>query len=259
MIIKTNVPSVNGAASTLNPFAMLAVTLGPDSYGEGKKAPGTRAKSVAMLRSSLLEAQGYLKKRDGGEEAKKPEPNLRMEALAAVLSKKVPLLITAHRHHDITAALRLRDEFGIELVLDGASEAYLILEEIKAAGVPVVVHPTMARPYGENENMTFTLAAQLHRAGIRFAFQSGYESYVPKTRVVHFEAALAVTYGLPWEAALAGCTSAAAELLGVSDRVGSLQPGLDADLALFDGDPFETTTHCVGVIIDGKVVSEEEK
>ena len=114
----------------------------------------------------------------------------------------------------------------------------------------------MARPYGENENMTFTLAAKLHTAGIPFAFQSGYEPYVPKTRVVHFEAALAVAYGLPHEIALAGCTSSAAALLGIADRVGSLKPGLAADLALFDGDPLETVTHCTGVIIDGKVVSE---
>ena len=145
------------------------------------------------------------------------------------------------------------------MVLDGASEAYFLLDEIRDAGVPVIVHPTMARPYGERENMTFTLAAKLHAARIPFAFQSGYEGYVPKTRVVHFEAALAVAYGLPYEIALAGCTSAAARLLGIEDRVGSLKSGLDADLALFDGDPLETTTHCTAVVIDGKVVSQEAR
>ncbi len=182
-----------------------------------------------------------------------------MDALADVLDKKVPLLITARRHHDIAAALRLQKEFGFRLVLDGASEAYFLLDEIKEAKVPVLVHPTMARPYGENENMTFTLAARLHADGITFACQSGHEGYVPKTRVVHFEAALAVAYGLPHRIALAGCTSAAAELLGIADRVGSLKPGMEADLSLFDGDPLETVTHCTGVIIEGVIVSEEVK
>lgn len=260
MIIKTNVQSLRGAEDTLRPFAAVAVTLGSDGFGSGDKvAPGTRAKSVAMLREQFLKAQGYLKKRNEAEDGKSPEVDLKLDALAAVLRKESPLVVTAQRHHDITAALRLQKEFGFRLILDGASEAYLLLEEIKEAGVPVLVHPTMARPYGELENMTFTLAAKLHEAGIPFAFQSGYETYVPKTRVVHFEAALAVAYGLPHEAALAGCTSGAAALLGIEGRVGSVKPGLDADLALFDGDPLETITHCTGVVIDGKVVSEQTR
>ena len=260
MILKTNVPTITDPEkNTLRPFSMVASTLGPDGFGGGGKAPGSRAKSLAMLRENLLKAQSHLKKRKKAKEDETPDPDLRMDALADVLDKKVPLLITARRHHDIAAALRLQKEFGFRLVLDGASEAYLLLEEIKEAKVPVLIHPTMARPYGENENMTFTLAAKLHAAGIPFAFQSGHEGYVPKTRVVHFEAALAVAYGLPWEQALAGCTSAAAELLGITDRVGSLRAGLDADLALFDGDPLETVTHCTGVIIDGVVVSEKVK
>ncbi len=260
MILKTNVPTITDPEkNTLRPFSMVASTLGPDGFGGGGKAPGSRAKSLAMLRENLLKAQSHLKKRKKAKEDETPDPDLRMDALADVLEKKVPLLITARRHHDIAAALRLQKEFGFRLVLDGASEAYLLLDEIKEAKVPVLIHPTMARPYGENENMTFTLAARLHAAGIPFAFQSGHEGYVPKTRVVHFEAALAVTYGLPWEQALARCTSAAAELLGIADRVGSLRAGLDADFALFDGDPLETTTHCIGVVIDGTVVSELRK
>ena len=198
MILKTNVTSITDAEkSTLRPFAMVASTLGPDGFGGGGKAPGSRAKSLAMLRENLLKAQSHLKKRKGAKEGESPDPDLRLDTLADVLDKKVPLLITARRHHDIAAALRLQKEFGFRLVLDGASEAYLLLDEIKEAEVPVLIHPTMARPYGENENMTFTLAARLHASGIPFAFQSGHEGYVPKTRVVHFEAALAVAYGLP--------------------------------------------------------------
>jgi len=260
MILKTNVTSITDAGKdTLRQFAMVAATLGSDGFAGGDKAPGSRAKALAMLRENLLKAQVHARKLSNKDQDKRPEPDLRMDALVQVLEKKIPLLVSAHRHHDIAAALRLQKEFGFKLVLDGASEAYFLLDEIKAAGVPILIHPTMARPYSERENMTFTLAAKLHAAKIPFAFQSGYEGYVPKTRVVHFEAALAVAYGLPHERALAGCTSAAAKLLGIEDRVGSLKPGMDADLALFDGDPLETVTHCTGVVIDGKVVSAEAR
>lgn len=255
MVIKTNVASIARDDDPIRSVAMVAATLGKGSSGDEKKSPGTRAKAVALLRGELVKAREYARKRAGDDPAKHPARDLKLDVLASVLRREIPLLITAHRHHDITAALRLMQEFDFALVLDGASEAYLLLDEIKAAGVPVIVHPTMARPYGDHENMTFTMAAKLHAAGIPFAFQSGYESYVPKTRVVLFEAGLAVAYGLPHEAALAGCTVNAAKLLGIDDRVGSLQPGLDADLALYDGDPLETTTHCIGVVIDGKVVS----
>jgi len=173
-------------------------------------------------------------------------------------------MITAHRHQDILSALRLQREFGFRLVLDGASDAHLVLDEIAEAGVPVVVHPTMTRPgrpgsVSETENVTVTMPAQLAAANIPFAFQSGFESYVPKTRVVLFEAAMAVAYGLDEEVALRALTIVPASILGVDDRVGSLEPGKDADLALYDGDPFEYTTHCVGVVIDGEIVSRQAK
>jgi imidazolonepropionase-like amidohydrolase len=95
--------------------------------------------------------------------------------------------------------------------------------------------------------------------GIPVALQSGFEGYVPKTRVALFEAAIAAANGLTTEQALATITSDAATILGVADRVGSLRPGLDGDVAIFDGDPFEYATHCTGVVIDGRVVSEEPR
>jgi imidazolonepropionase-like amidohydrolase len=97
----------------------------------------------------------------------------------------------------------------------------------------------------------------LKAAGIPFAFESGYESYVPKTRVVLFEAGVAAAHGLGFEPALAALTIDAARLLGIAERVGSLEPGKDADVALYDGDPFEYTSHCTGVIIDGRLVSDQ--
>lgn len=255
MVVKTNVPSLVSLEDTLVSTSAVAATLGSKAFA---KSPGTRGKAIAMLREEFLKAKahaGKLEKASEDEEKDPPETNLRMQIMLDVLSQKTPLLVNAQRHQDIAAALRLREEFGFKLVLDGAAEAYLLLDEIKEAGVPVIVHPTMARPFGDLENMTFTLAAQLHKAGIPFAFQSGYEAYVPKTRVVHFEAAMAAAYGLSQKQALAACTINAARILGLDDRIGSLEKGKDADLVLFNGDPLETTTRTTRVIIDGKVVS----
>jgi imidazolonepropionase-like amidohydrolase len=180
-----------------------------------------------------------------------------MEALARVLKGEIPLLISAERAQDIVTALRLAKEFNIKIVLDGASEAYLVVDQIKAANVPVIIHPTMARAAGDTENLSMETAATLRRAGIMVALQSGYETYVPKTRVVLFEAALAAANGLSFTDALATITIDAARILGIANRVGSLEAGKDADLALFDGDPFEYTTHVTTVIINGQVVSDQ--
>lgn len=114
----------------------------------------------------------------------------------------------------------------------------------------------MARAGGDTENMSLTTASKLKAAGIPVALQSGYEGYVPKTRVVLFEAALAAANGLSKNDALALITIDAAKILGLDNRIGSLAVGKDADIAMYDGDPFEYTTHCTGTIIDGKVVSE---
>jgi imidazolonepropionase-like amidohydrolase len=260
MILKTTVASIAKKEDTLSPFAGVSVTLGADAFDKDrKKSPGTRAKSMAMMRAELIKAREYHAKLDRAEPDKKPDRDLHLESLVAVLKKEVPLMVTANRHQDLTAALRLQAEFDFRLVLDGAAEAYLLLDTIQAAGVPVIVHPVMARAAGERENLSFTLPAKLQAAGIPFALQSGYESYVPKTRVVLFEAGMAAAHGLTSLQALAAITIRPAEILGLNARVGSLAAGKDADLALYDGDPLETTTHCTGVIIDGKVVSEVKR
>ena len=117
----------------------------------------------------------------------------------------------------------------------------------------------MARAGGERENLSFTTAEKLINAGIPTAFQSGYEGYVPKTRVVLFEAAITLAHGVSPDQALAAITIDAAKILGIDDRVGSLEVGKDGDLALYDGDPFEYTTHAIGTIIEGVRVSDTVK
>jgi imidazolonepropionase-like amidohydrolase len=254
MIVKTRGDSVEEAV--LVPTAMIAATLGQDALGQSGKAPGTRAKEVAMLREELLKARQYEAKRASAPDDKKPAPDIRLDALARVLRREVPLLLTAHRAQDIVTALRLAKEFDVRLVLDGAAESYLVVEQIKAAGVPVILHPTMQRSNGDAENLSFETASILRRAGIRVALQSGFEAYVPKTRIVLFEAAVAAANGLSFDEALATITIDAARILGVDGRVGSLETGKDGDVALYDGDPFEYTTHAIAVVVDGQVMSE---
>ncbi|HLR32283.1 MAG TPA: amidohydrolase family protein, partial [Fodinibius sp.] len=215
--------------------------------------PGTRSKGVAMLRQKFIDARTYAEKRSSDDP---PSKNLKLEAMADVLDGKLTALITAHRAQDIMTALRLKEEFGFDMILDGAAEAYLLLDEIKKSGVPVFIHPTMIRTYGDAKNASFTTAAKLHEADIPFAFQSGFENYVPKTRIVLYEAAVATAHGLPHDAALEALTKSPARLLNIDADVGSLKEGKDADIILFDGDPLEYTTHIKSVIVDGKVVKE---
>ncbi len=253
MICKTR--GATAEEAVLVPEAMIAVTLGASALEAAKKSPGSAAKQIAMLREEFLKAQAYRNKLADADAEKHPDRDLRLEALVAVLDGSVPLLVTAQRHVELESALRLRQEFGIRIVLDGAAESYLLLDEIRAAGVPVIVHPSMARPEGENENLSFETAARLHEAGIPIALQSGYEDYVPKTRVVLLEAAVAAAHGLGPDAALDAITIDAAKILGIDDRVGSLAVGKHGDIALYDGDPFEYVTHCIGTVIEGDVVS----
>jgi imidazolonepropionase-like amidohydrolase len=255
MIVKTRGSSV--AEALVDSVAMVAMTLGPDVSDNFKgRAPGTRAKGVAMLREIFLKAQDYARKRAAADSTKRPARDLKLETVAKVLDGSLPALITAQGMTEILAALRLQREFGFRLVLDGAAESYMVLDQIKAAGVPVILHPTMLRNTGEASSASLETARKLHDAGIPFALQSGFEGYVPKTRVVLFEAAIAAANGLTREQALASITIDAAQILGVARRIGSLEPGKDGDLALFDGDPFEYTSHACGTIIEGQLVSE---
>ena len=276
MIAKTRGRNVEQA--TLMPVRMLAATLG-NAVSSNFQSPGTSAKGIAMLRSALHGAQAYLDQVQKAEEAgtegngesdgdgngngeedddAKPAPqppprDLSKEALGQVLSGELSLLVTANTVAEMASALRLQQEFGFDLVLDSAAESYLLLDEIREAGVPVLLHPTMSRV----RNGSYETAATLADAGIPFAIQTGFEGYVPKTRVLLWEAAIAAANGLGMERALEAITLSPARILGIDDRVGSIEVGKDADLALFDGDPFEYTSHICGVIIESEVLSTE--
>ncbi len=264
MIAKTRGDRVDEAA--IVDTKMLAVTIG--RLASAFRSPGTTAKGIAMLRGALLGAQEYAEKvaasqveEDGedaeeGEEPKKAPPapprNLRNEVLAQALAGEVTMMVQANSSVEIASALRLQEEFGFPMVIDGGAEAYLMLDELKEAGVPIFLHAARARI----PNKTFEIAKILRDAGIPFAVQTGHESYVPKTRILLWEVAHYAAWGLTASEAIAAVTIDSAKLLGIDDRVGSLEVGKDGDLVLYSGDPFEYLSRVCGVVIEGEIVSD---
>ena len=252
MVVKTKPGLID--AVTLQPLSMIAMTIGP-AVRSNFTSPGTKSKEISMLRTELLKTQEYVKKLQDKDLSKRPAMDLDLEMLARLLKGEVKGIVEANKATDIFSALRLAKEFGFKLVLEGVAEAYRMTDEIKSSGAEVIVHPTMAGPDGDMANMTMENAALLTKAGITVSIESGYEAYVPKTRVVLFEAAAAVGRGsLPYEEALRAITINPARLLGLEKRIGSLEKGKDADMVLYDGDPFEYNTKVCKVFIDGQLV-----
>ena len=249
MVVKTK-PGLTDEV-VVKALAMVAMTIGPSVSGN-YTSPGTKGKQVAILRTELLKAQ-QAAKAAAKDTAKAAAADLKQQMLQQLLKGEVKALIEANTAVDIMSAIRLSKEFGLKLVIEGGAEAYRLIDQIKAAHAEVIVHATMARPGGDMLNMTMENAAMLTKAGIPVSIESGYEAYVPKTRVVIFEAAEAVANGLPYEEGLKSITINPAKLLGLDKRIGSLEKGKDADLVLFNGDPFEYTTKPAVVIIDGQV------
>ncbi|MBX3365157.1 MAG: amidohydrolase family protein [Phycisphaeraceae bacterium] len=259
MIVKTRGGTVDDAVVVRE--AGVAATLSPIAQKGGGQSPGTRARMVEMLRSDLIEARAYARKHEASDaEGKEPQSrDLKLESLARVLSGELPLIVTANKSQDIANALRLADEFGFRLWLDMGAESSLFADELKQRQIPVLLHPTMARAVGDLDALSLAAATALADAGVLFAIQSGYEGYVPKVRIVLFEAAVAAGYGgLGFERGLRAVTIDAARILGIDNRVGSLAVGKDGDVAMYSGDPFEYTTRCIGVIIEGELYVGEE-
>jgi imidazolonepropionase-like amidohydrolase len=243
-------------AMALRPQAAMIFNLaeGPRSqYGAANKAPGTRMASAAMIRQQLVRAQAPAKEDDAGSD-------LGLAALRKVIAGDLRALFVAHRASDIQTALRLIDEFKLDGQIVYGTEAYLVTAGLQRAGMPVLLGPTAQR-IGSMETMNTRLdnAAMLAAAGVDFSFGTGHEAYAPKTYVLLHELTLAVAHGLDADRAVRAATADAARLLGVDQRVGAIRPGLDADLVLFDGEPFEFTTHVTGVVIDGRIISRAKR
>lgn len=225
------------------------------NLGESPKATypgkvGTRMGTANLLRTALVQAQSYAQKKQTAKEP--PAVNLKHEALELLLTQKIPAFFRAHRADDIMTSLRIAKEFNLKPIITEGTEAYFLTDALK---VPIIVHPTMLRPGGlETLNVHLGNAAMLADRKIAVAIGTSFESYVPKTRVLRYEAAMAMVNGLGFDRALESITIEPARILGIDDRFGSLEPGKAADLVLYDGDPFEHATHVTHTLIDGRVI-----
>jgi imidazolonepropionase-like amidohydrolase len=252
------------AAMVLVPQAGLKVAFGENPkrvFVEQKKMPCTRMGIAALLRQTLVDAEDYLTKKEKAEAGDLDEVferDLGLENVALVLQKKIPLRVHAHRADDILTALRIADEFGINMVLEHGTEAHKVIPELQKRNIPVVVGPTLSsRSKVELADMTWRTAALLDEAGILVALTTDH-SVIP---VQHLPicAALAVKNGMSEEAALRAITLNPARILKQEQRIGSLEAGKDADFAILSGHPLDWRSQVERVYIDGKVVYDNMK
>ena len=217
--------------------------------------PGTRSKSAALVREQFVKAQAYRDKvaAAGGDATKLPDRDLNMEALIEVLEGKRIAQHHTHRHDDILTVLRLQKEFGFRVVLHHASEAAKVAPEIAAAGVPVSLI-MIDTPGGKIEAADFDPhnGAVLEQAGVLVAFHT--DDWINDSRLFLRCAALAVRFGMTREGALAALTLNGAKMLDLDARIGSLEPGKDADFVVLSGDPFSVYTQVLQTWVEGQPV-----
>lgn len=221
----------------------------------GGSFPGTRAKSVSIMRENLIKAQEYRDKikKAGSDKSKLPTRDLAMEALVEVLDGKRVVHFHTHRHDDILSALRLQKEFGFRVVLQHVSEAWKVADEIAAAKVPSSII-LLDSPGGklETTDIRFENAAALDKAGAEFGFHT--DDGIVDSRFLLRMAAIGVRAGLPREKALYALTMAGAKMLDLDKRVGSLEAGKDADFIVLSGDPLSVYTHVLQTYVEGQKV-----
>lgn len=224
-------------------------------YSGKGQAPKTRMATAALLRDTLIKAKDYMNKKKIGESSpdKIPDTNLKLEALIPVLNKEIPLKAHVHRADDIFTALRIAKEFDVNITLDHVTEGHLIVDELKQENVPLIVGPSFGhRSKVELKEKSFKTPGILSNAGIKIAIMTDHP-VIPLQHLT-MAAAYAVKDGMKEEEALKAITINAAEIIGVADRVGSIEVGKDADIVLFDGNPLNIQTKINFVLIDGSVV-----
>lgn len=231
-------------------------------YNGKNQTPSTRMATAALMRKALIEAQEYNEKLEKGkaDPEKMPERNLGKEILARVIRRELPMKIHAHRADDILTAIRICREFKLRYTLDHCTEGYLITDKLKEALSEdcegIIVGPLLTdRSKIELKNLSFKAPKVLEQAGIEYAMMTDHpvtpEQYLPICTAV------AVHEGASEEGALKAITINAAKITGIADRVGSIEVGKDADIAVFSGHPFDFRSRCVLTLVNGKVAHEE--
>jgi imidazolonepropionase-like amidohydrolase len=227
-------------------------------YGEQGKMPSTRLGTAAVIRGAFVAAANYLAKLDA--EAAKPladrkpvDRDLKLEALGRVLRREIPWRQHCHRADDIATALRIAEEFGYDLVIDHGTEAHLVADLLAARNIPVIIGPLFtSRSKVELRNRSLANPGRLARAGVTIAITTDHP-VVPIHFLVH-QATLAVKEGLDRDTALAALTINPARIAGVDGRLGSIEPGKDADLVLWSGDPLDVFSRAQRALIGGREI-----
>ena len=226
-------------------------------YGQaGKKAPMTRMGTAALLRELLFKARIYADKKANGEE---PNFDMKLEAMLPVMRGQIPLKAHAHRADDILTSIRIAREFGLKLTLDHCTDGALIADELAEEGFCAFVGPTLgSKSKIELKNKSFTTPAVLHKAGVNVSIIT--DAPVIPLQYLPMCAGLAVNSGLDMEEAWRAITINPANATGIGDRVGSLEPGKDADVVIWTADPLTTVGgEAYITIVDGKIVYRAEE
>lgn len=229
------------------------------NYSGQNKSPATRMSIAALLRQELTEARAYLNRKE--EAASKGESfseDFTKECWIPVLRKEIPIKAHVHRVDDIFTAIRIAKEFDLLMTLDHCSEGHLIARELAEEGYPAIVGPDLAsRNKIEVQNMSFKTAGILNQARVMTALTTDHP--VSLIQSLPICAGLAVKAGLPMVEGFKSITLYPAIICGVEDRMGSLEVGKDADIAIFDGNPMEVFTKTLYTIIDGEIAYDAFK
>jgi imidazolonepropionase-like amidohydrolase len=219
----------------------------------------TRMATAALMRETLVAAQNYATKIKKGKKDpdKQPDRDLKLEAMLPVINGEIPLLIHAHRVDDIITGLRIADEFHLNVIIQHGTEAHKIPGELATRRVPAVVGPSLSsRAKVELKDRSFKTAGVLSQTGVKVAIMTDHP--VIPIQYLPLLAALTVRDGMDEEEALKAITINPAEILGIADRVGSLEKGKDADIIVLSGHPFDWRTKVELVLINGKIVYENQ-
>lgn len=225
------------------------------SYGGRKQMPQTRMAIAAILREWFIKAEEYMKKieRAAGDPERMPSRDLGLDNLVSVLKGEQPLRVHAHRADDIMTAIRVAEEFHFTLTIEHATEAHKIADELARRGIRIIIGPTLtARSKVELRDRSLLTPRVCAEAGVEFALMTDHP--VVHVGDLNIEAGIAVGMGLDETAAFKALTRTAAEICGVGDRLGTLAPGKDADIVVWNGHPLEATTSVSATIVSGKVV-----
>lgn len=224
-------------------------------YGFQKKAPSTRMGSAAILREAFVKAQNYMRKIEKGQKdpEKAPERDIRLEPIVSVLKGEQYLRMHAHRADDIMTAIRVSEEFAFKVSIEHCTEGHKIADELAKRNIPVVIGPTLgARSKIELRDKTFKTPAICVKAGVKISLMTDHP--VIPVHYLPLCAGFAVKEGLAEDEAFRAITINPAELLGIAGRLGSIEPGKDADLVLWNGHPMEVKGNVEMTMVDGQVV-----